>query len=156
MDIPSLDPAQWEEISFPDHPDIDTIWTIVLGQDQNVYLGLCLEGHGGGIAQAYQYDTQARAARHLADMEEVTGESVDNGHATQGKIHFSLCHASDGKLYGATHCTTPPMGESIWHPLSMWDDPDRSFLGAHIFRHDLHTGETVDFGVIARNEAYRT
>lgn len=152
MDIPNLDPAQWEEVTFPRHPDSDSLWTIVLGPDQNVYLGLCLEASGGGIAQFYQYDTRAREMRHLADMEQVTGQRADDGHAPQGKIHFSLCPARSGMVYGATHATTPPMGEKIWSVISMWDDPVRSFPGAHMFRHNLATGETVDFGIITPNE----
>ena len=123
-----------------------------MGHDGNPYIGLCLEGSGGGVAQAYMYDTKGRRLHHLADMGEATGEPADSGHATQGKIHFSLCHSRDGKLYGATHCTTPPIGHTIWSPLSMWGDPDMSFPGAHIFRHDVLTGETVDYGVITPND----
>ncbi|MBM3499150.1 MAG: hypothetical protein FJX74_10825 [Armatimonadetes bacterium] len=134
------------------HPEHDTIWSIALGHEGHVYLGLCLEGKGGGVAQLYRYDTAQRRLEPLADMGEVTGEPPDSGHATQGKIHFALCPARDGKLYGATHCTTPPLGQRVWSPLSMWGDPEMSFPGAHIFRHDTLTGETVDFGVITPNE----
>ncbi len=148
MDPKPLDPRAWQCVVFEDHPLHDTIWTITLGHDGHVYLGLCLEGKGGQVAQLYMYDTSARRLRHLADMGEVTGEPPDSGHATQGKIHFSLCHARDGKLYGATHCTTPPLGHRIWSPLSMWGDPTMSFPGGHIFRYDTHSGEIVDFGVI--------
>lgn len=147
-----LDPRHWEAVVFDQHPAHDTIWSLTLGHDGHVYVGLCLEGTGGGVAQVYQYDTRQRCLRHLADIGQVTGEPPDSGHATQGKIHFSLCHATDGKLYGATHCTTPPLGESLWSPLSMWDDPVRSFPGAHIFRYDTLTGEAVDFGVITPHD----
>jgi hypothetical protein len=152
MTLKPLSPRHWEAVEFTDHPKHDTIWTITKGHDGQVYVGLCLEGTGGGVAQVYTYDTAQRRLRHLADMGTVTGEPPDNGHATQGKIHFSLCHASDGKLYGATHCTTPPMGQSLWSPLSMWGDPDMSFPGGHIFRHDTLTGESVDYGVITPND----
>ncbi len=152
MAIPTLNPSEWECAVFTEHPTHDTIWTITCGHDDQVYIGLCLEGTGGGVAQVYQYDTRARRLRHLADMGAVTGEAPDCGHATQGKIHFSLCHAADGKLYGATHCTTPPAGHRIWSPLSMWDDPVHCFTGGHIFRYDTHTGEAVDFGVITPHD----
>ncbi|MEI6500712.1 MAG: hypothetical protein WCP21_06755 [Armatimonadota bacterium] len=152
MKIEPLNPRQWELVEFTDHPDHDTIWTITLGHDGQVYVGLCLEGKGGGVAQVYRYDTQARCLQHLADIGKVTGEPPDSGHATQGKIHFSLCHARDGKLYGATHCTTPPLGEPIWSPIAMWGDPDRSFPGGHLFRYDTLTGEAVDFGVITPHD----
>lgn len=152
MDVRPLCAKEWEVVPFSDHPAHDTIWTITLGHDGHVYIGLCLEGKGGGVAQMYVYDTVQRRLRHLADMGEVTGEPPDSGHATQGKIHFSLCHARDGKLYGATHCTTPPLGHTLWSPLSMWDDPVLSFPGAHLFRHDTLTGETVDYGILTPND----
>ena len=152
MALEPLDPRKWEAVQFPEHPHHDTIWSITLDHDGQVYLGLCLEGKGGGVAQVYSYDTKARQLRHLADMGEVTGEVADSGHATQGKIHFSLCHATDGKLYGATHCTTPPMGHRIWSSLTMWGDPAMSFPGGHIFRYDTRNGECVDFGAIFPND----
>jgi len=152
MPLKPLDPRKWEAVVFSEHPLHDTIWSITLGHDGHVYVGLCLEGRGGGVAQLYVYDTRERCLRHLADMGEVTGEPPDSGHATQGKIHFALCHARDGKLYGATHCTTPPLGHRIWSPLAMWGDPVTSFPGAHLFRYDTLTGEVVDFGVITPND----
>ncbi|MBU0714462.1 MAG: hypothetical protein KJ964_03770 [Verrucomicrobia bacterium] len=152
MVIPILNPRQWESVVFPEHPQHDTIWTITMGHDAQVYIGLCLEGRGGGVAQLYMYDTKARRLQHLADIGRVTGEPPDSGHATQGKIHFSLCHARDGKVYGATHCTTPPIGVPIWSPFTMWGDPVMSFPGAHIFRYDTKSREAVDFGVITPHE----
>jgi hypothetical protein len=152
MSLKPLSLRHWQAVPFSDHPNHDTIWTIHLGQDGQVYIGLCLEGKGGGVAQLYMYDIAARRLRHLADMGEVTGEPADSGHATQGKIHFSLCHARDGKLYGATHCTTPPIGHSIWSPLSMWGDPTMNFPGGHIFRYDTLSDEAVDYGVITPND----
>jgi len=152
MPLKPLSPRHWEVVVFEDHPLHDTIWTITLGTDGHVYIGLCLEGKGGQVAHLYRYHTGERRLQHLADMGEVTGEPADSGHATQGKIHFSLCQASDGQIYGATHCTTPPLGHTIWSPLSMWGDPEMSFPGGHIFRHDPATGETVDFGVITPHD----
>lgn len=152
MKLPTLRPAQWESVVFTEHPTHDTIWAITRGHDDQVYLGLCLEGKGGGVAQLYQYDTRERRLRHLADVGALTGEPPDSGHATQGKIHFSLCHARDGMLYGATHCTTPPAGHRVWSPLSMWDDPRHSFPGGHLFRYDTRTGEAVDFGVVTPHD----
>ncbi len=152
MSIEPVDPRQWQVLPFHEHPLHDTIWAITLGHDGQVYIGLCLEGRGGQVAQLYMYDTRQERLRWLADMGDVTGEPPDSGHATQGKIHFSLCHARDGSVYGATHCTTPPVGHRIWSPLSMWDDPVMSFPGAHIFRYDTHTAKTVDFGVITPND----
>jgi len=128
------------------------MWSMARGADGHVYLGLCLEGSGGGVAQLYRYNVTARKLEHLLDMGEVTGEPADNGHAAQGKIHFSLCPVSDGTIYGATHCTTPPKGHKYWNPYGMWDDPFHSFRGAHIFHYDPRTGKAVDFGIIYPNE----
>jgi hypothetical protein len=152
MTLPTLDAAEWESVVFTEHPRHDTIWAIIRGHDDQVYIGLCLEGTGGGVAQLYVYDTRGLRLRHLADLGKVTGEPPDSGHATQGKIHFALCHARDGKLYGATHCTTPPAGHRVWSPLSMWDDPRHCFPGGHIFRYDTLTGEALDFGVITPHD----
>ena len=152
MSIKPAAPGQWQVLPFDEHPLHDTIWAITMGHDGQVYIGLCLEGRGGQVAQLYVYETAQQRLRCLADMGRVTGEPPDSGHATQGKIHFSLCHARDGNLYGATHCTTPPIGHTVWSPLSMWGDPSMGFPGGHIFRHNTRTGEIVDFGVITPNE----
>ncbi len=148
----SVDQQKWEEIIFKDHPLHDRCWAISLGPGDNVYISVCLEGRGGGTAQLYSYNIKKRQLRHVLDMAEVTGEKADNGHASQGKIHFALCPASDGNLYGATHCTTPPMGDVFWSPYGMWDDPIKGYPGAHIFRHNTITGETLDFGILFPNE----
>ncbi|MFA5866240.1 MAG: hypothetical protein WC975_16330 [Phycisphaerae bacterium] len=151
--IPALNPEKWEQVIFTEHPQHDTMWTMIRGHDGHIYIGLCLESRGGGVAQLYKYDTKEHRLIALADMGEVTGELPDSGHATQGKIHFSLCHARNGnKIFGATHCTTPPMGHPIWSPFSMWGDPVMNFPGGHIFSHDIQSGITTDFGVIVPNE----
>jgi sugar lactone lactonase YvrE len=130
----------------------DSCWAIAVGSDDRVYIGACCEGTGGYTACLYRYDPRRRRVDALADMADVTGEPANTGKAPQGKIHFSLCPSPDGKLYGATHCTTPPVGERFWNPLAMWGDRQRGFPGAHLWVMDLKTERLTDFGVVMPNE----
>lgn len=152
MHYPPLSTKQWELVPFAKHPTHDSIWSMVRGADGHIYIGLCEEFTGGGVAQLYRYNVERRKLEHLADLARVCGEPADNGHAPQGKIHFSLCAASDGSIYGATHCTTPPMGHRVWNAYGTWGDPLLSFTGGHLFRFDPATGKTVDFGIIFPHE----
>ncbi len=152
MRYPPLNPKQWELVSFTKHPTHDSIWSMTRGADGHIYVGLCEEFTGGGVAQLYRYNVERHKLEHCADLSRVCGEPADSGHATQGKIHFALCAASDGTIYGATHCTTPPMHHRVWSAYGMWDDPLFCFPGGHIFRYDPATGRTTDFGVIFPHE----
>lgn len=143
---------EWEFAPFSGHPQHDTIWAMVCGTDGHIYVGLCCEYTGGGIAQLYRYNVKKRKLEHCADMGRVTGEPATNGHAAQGKIHFSLCPTSDGLLYGTTHATTPPLGDAVWCPYGMWDDPVKSYPGGHMFRYNPRTGEALDFGILYPHE----
>lgn len=152
MKFPPVNQKQWELVHFKKHSEHDSIWSMVRGVDGHIYIGLGQEFTGGGVAQLYQYNVTTRKLEHRADLADVTGEHAGNGHATQGKIHFSLCAASDGNIYGTTHCTTPPAGHLVWNSYGMWDDPLFNYPGGHIFRYDPKTGKTVDFGVVFPNE----
>lgn len=152
MKWPLVDQDKWEFVPFKDHPAHDSMWSMTRGADGNIYVGLCCEHTGGGIAQLYRYNVRKRRLEHCADMAEVTGEPAGNGHAAQGKIHFSLCPSSGGKIFGSTHCTTPPSGHRFWNAYGMWGDPALNYPGGHIFQYDPRTGITEDFGVIFPNE----
>ena len=152
MEIPLVDAKRWELVPFTDHPDHDSMWAMTRGADGHIYVGLCREHTGGGVAQLYRYNVKTRKLEHCADMATVTGEPGDGTHAPQGKIHFSLCPLADGRMIGATHCTTPPKGHKFWNPYGAWDDPVLNSPGGHLFRHDPRSGETVDFGIPFRNE----
>lgn len=147
-----MDKKHWEVVPFKDHPTHDSIWSLIRGADGHIYIGLCEEHTGGGVAQLYRYNVQLRRLEHLLDMAKVTGEPAKNGHATQGKIHFSLCAASDGSIYGATHASTPPLGHKCWNAYGAWHDPCVSFIGSHVFRYTPKTNAVIDFGVIFPNE----
>ena len=148
MQSAPVDQKKWELVPFSDHPQHDSMWAMVCGTDGHIYVGLCCEHTGGGIAQLYRYNVKKRKLEHCADMAQVTGEPAAGGHAAQGKIHFSLCPTSDGLLYGTTHATTPPLDDKVWSPYGTWGDPVKSYPGGHLFRYDPRTGETLDFGIL--------
>jgi len=143
-----MDPKKLDYFTFYEHPENDTSWALSMGIDKKVYIGLCMEFTSGGIAQLYNFDTEKEKLNHLADIAEITGDDPASGRATQGKIHFSLCPASDLKMYGSTHATTAPVGEPFWDPYSMLNDGYKYFEGAHLYYYDSKNYDVVDYGVI--------
>jgi len=138
--------------TFTEFPDHETIWAIAAGFDARIYVALCCETTGGGTVQLYTYDVEHRKMRHMLDVARALGEPPENGHAPHGKIHFSLCPSSDGFLYGATHCSTPPLGDRYWDAHTMLNDREKSFSGAHFFRYHPDRDEFEDFGVLFPGE----
>lgn len=136
-------------------PRHDTMWDMCLGPDDTLYIGACVEHTSGMSARLCSYHCATDKIEYLADIGEVTGEDPASGHATQGKIHFSLCFGSDGLLYGATHCTTAPAGDRIWPPFTMYADPVRDFPGSYLFAYDPKTRETRSLGILMRREGVR-
>jgi hypothetical protein len=141
--------------SFDALPRHDTLWDMCLTPDDTAYFGVCVEFTGGMSAWLCSYRRDTDRIEYLADMAEVTGEPNDSGHATQGKIHFSLCAAADGAVYGATHCTTAPQGETVWNPFTMYADPVRCYPGGHLFRYDPRARQTADLGILIPHEGVR-
>ena len=142
-------------ITFPELPVHDTMWSITTGKDGKIYMGLCGEMTGGLSVFLVSYDPVTEKREYLLEVAKELKEPPDNGRATHSKIHYSLVPSSDGKLYGATHCTGPPLNHSTWSPWNCWDDSERMFSGFHIFSYDLATGDFEDFGVQAPNEGSR-
>lgn len=136
-------------------PKHDTLWDLCMAPDDTLYIGACVEYTGGMSAVLCSYHRSKDRIEYLADMADVTGESPDSGHATQGKIHFSLCCGNEGLIYGATHCTTAPKGEKEWSAFIMYCDPVRNYPGAHLFVHDSKTLQTSDLGILIPNEGVR-
>ena len=136
-------------------PGHDTMWDMCMGPDDTLYIGACVEHTSGMSAWLCSYHHATDKIEYLADIGEVTGQDPASGHATQGKVHFSLCFGSDGLLYGATHCTTAPKGDRIWSPFTMYCDPVRDFPGAYLFVHDPKTRETRSLGIITPREGVR-
>ena len=137
---------------FTELPRSDTCWDLAAGYDGRLYVGACSEHTAGGIGELVQFDPATKSVRYLANMARVTGERVGDTHAPQGKIHFSLSPSRAGFVYGSTHCTTPPVMDTMWDPWAMHMDARRCFLGAHLYRYDPQADETLDFGVVAPYE----
>jgi streptogramin lyase len=112
-----------------------------------VHIAVCCETTGGGTVQLHAYDTSTGQMRHALDVAQALGEDPANGRPSHGKVHFALCPRSDGWVYAATHASTPPLGESIWHAKTMWNDAYRSFSGGHLFRYNPETSQCEDLGI---------
>jgi hypothetical protein len=130
----------------------DTCWDIAKGYDGTIYVGACSEHTAGGIGELVKFEPPTEALSYVANMAEVTGETVGDTHAPQGKIHLSLSPSREGFVYGSTHCTTPPAGDTMWDPWAMYMDARRCFLGAHLYRYDPNSDDVVDFGVVTPHE----
>ena len=141
-----------EAIPFADFPNHETIWAIAAGPGPLIQVAVCCEATGGGTVQLYSYDTRSRTMDLALDVARAIGEDPADGHASHGKVHFSLCPASDGWVYAATHCSTPPLGDDIWDGRKMWNHPRKSFSGGHLFRYRPDTGVCEDFGIPFPNQ----
>lgn len=130
----------------------DTCWDIAKGYDGTIYVGACSEHTAGGIGVLVRFDPPEERLAYVANMAEIAGERVGDTHAPQGKIHLSLSPSREGFVYGSTHCTTPPEGDTMWDPWAMYMDPRRCFLGAHVYRYDPKADDVVDFGVVTPYE----
>jgi hypothetical protein len=139
-------------VVFGEHPDHETIWAIAVDGRGTVHVAVCCENTGGGTVFLYAHDTTTGVTRCALDVARAIGEDPDDGHATHGKVHFALCPASDGWVYAATHCTTPPRGDRRWNARRMWGHPRKSFTGGHVFRYRADTGACQDFGIPFPNE----
>jgi len=138
--------------AFTEYPNHDTIWAIAAGSEGLIHIAVCCESIGGGVVQLCSYDVDRRKARHELDVAQFLGEPPDNGHASHGKIHFSLCPSKDGFLYAATHCSTPPLGDRSWDAHVMYNDGQRSFAGGHFFRFHPLTQQGDDFRILFPHE----
>ena len=145
-----------KSIVFKELPVHDTMWSITTGRDGNIYAGICGELTGGLSAFIARYCPDKERIDYLLEVSPALGEPTDNGRPPHSKLHEGgLLPASDGKLYGVTHCSGPPVGECIWRPWHTWDDLDKMFPGFHIFSYDPKTEEVVDFGAMSPNEGSR-
>jgi len=140
---------------FSELPIHDTCWSITTGRDGKIYVAVCGEMTGGLGVFLVSVNTETDRIEYLVDVAEALNEPPDNGHATHSKIHYCLLPADDGTLYGATHCTGPPLGHRIWRPWNCWDDSIHMFTGFHIFHYDPKSGKFEDFGIQTPNEGSR-
>jgi hypothetical protein len=142
-------------IIFDELPMQDTCWSMTTGKDGRIYFAACGEHTGGLSVWLIRYDPDTDTRKVMREIAVALGEPPDNGHATHSKIHYCLIPASDGSLYGATHCTGAPINEPIWRPWNSWDDPVRMFSGFHLFRYDPATDTLDDYGIGFPNEGSR-
>lgn len=138
-----------------DLPLSDSCWSLTSGADGKIYFAACTEHTGGVGAFICRYDPDAERLDVMRDIAADLNEPPDSGRATQCKIHYCLVPARDGKLWGATHASGPPMGDIVWRPWQTWDDHRRMFSGFHIFCWDPATDEFRDYGAYQPNEGCR-
>lgn len=148
----TADSPSVRRVVFSDHPDHETIWSIAADPTGVVHVAVCCESTGGGTVFLYAHDTRTGVTRKVVDVARAIGEDPADGHATHGKVHFALCPASDGWVYAATHCTTPPRGDRSWNARRMWGHAQKSFTGGHVFRYRADGSAFQDFGIFFPNE----
>ena len=149
-----LDPRIVRAVYFDKYPNHDTIWAMCRGADGRIYIGLCSEGLGG-VAQLCAYDPRKDKMSYIADMGEVTGDKLADGKLPQCKIHFSLCPAADGMIYGATHMTAPAPDESVADLYGLIGNMKHGYSGGFIFAYDPAAGKTECLGLGAPFEGIR-
>lgn len=114
----------------------DTIWSMIAGADNNIYIAACCEYIGGMGGYLVRYNTKKDSIEYMLDIAAAVGEPPETGRASQCKIHYSLISDDDGILYGVTHLSAPPKGESFYSPWHTWNDEKRRFRGAMLFVYD--------------------
>lgn len=144
-----IDSKKIDYFTIYDNPEYDACWGIAKAKDNKIYIPICKEFVPGAVGQLYSFDIDKEIFEHVLDLSIVTGDDPKHGRAPQGKVHFSLCPASDLKIYAATHMTPPPIGVPFQNdPYGTMNDGYRYFEGSHLFYYDSVSGEIVDFGVI--------
>jgi len=146
---------RFRQLIFDELPLQDTTWSITTGRDGKIYVALCCEHTGGQSVHLARYDPASDRKDYLVDVARAVGEPPDNGRATQSKIHYCLIPDDEGVLWGATHCTGPPLGDTIWRPWNCWMHPRKSFAGFPIFTYDPATDEFRSFGIKGVGEGSR-
>lgn len=136
----------------------DVIYSAATGLDGTIYLGVSSEGHyegRGQFARLYAYDPGKDEFRMIYDLKKVLPEGGDELRHPHSKIHTAIQVARNGKVYAATHVTSPPAHEDYYHYWHVYDDPARCFLGTHVIEHDPATGTTRDLGRVAEKAGCR-
>jgi hypothetical protein len=126
-------------IPFQKLPYTDSCWSLIEGPDEKVYAAACCEHSSGGTAFIVRYDPRTEELEYLLDVAEAVGEPLDNGRATQCKIHYSMILDDDGVLYAATHLSGAAIEEVAYSTWGTFNDPLRSFVGARLLAFDTRT-----------------
>jgi hypothetical protein len=152
-----INPKNLDYFTIYDSPEYDACWGMVKGKDNKIYIPICQEYVPGSAGQIYRFGIDREEFEHIVDLSKVTGDDPKSGRAPQGKAHFSLCPASDLKIYGATHATPPPARVPFqYDPYGLMNDGYRYFAGSHLFYYDSVSRDVVDFGVILPHQGCGT
>ena len=152
-----IDSKKIDYFTIYDNPEYDACWGIAKAKDNKIYISICMEFVPGAVGQLYSFDIDKEILERVVDLSIVTGDDPKHGRAPQGKVHFSLCPASDLKIYAATHVTPPPIGLPFqYDAYGTMNDGYRYFEGSHLFYYDSVSGEIIDFGVIIPRQGVGT
>ncbi|MGQ9554732.1 MAG: hypothetical protein ACUVWR_11525 [Anaerolineae bacterium] len=134
--------------------DHDSTWAIHWGSDGRIYVSLCSEGHAT-TAHLVRYDPKTDEVKDLFDVGTLANDPLTPGRVPQSKIHTCLRETSDGKLYGVTHCTAPPPGESLFEVVGTYGDPEFGYRGSYMFCYDLASEDVELVGLAIPYEGCR-
>lgn len=142
---------------FRERPLSDSCWSVQTGPDGRVYSASCTEHTGGETVTMVRHPLAPDGQLdYLCDLDRVTGDRRDSGRATQCKIHYSLVpDLARGWLWGATHLSGPPKGETSYNPWTGWHDPQRSFRGSYLVALAVASGEVVRAELMIPKEGCR-
>jgi outer membrane protein assembly factor BamB len=136
-------------------PFHDVIYSIAMGKDGKIYMGVSSEFGPGTYAHIFSYDPQTDQLEDLVDLRELLPEGKDVFRPPHSKIHTSMCVGPDGKIYAASHLTGPPHGEKFLRMWEILDDPRRCFTGSHVIVYDPQTRQVQDLGIVIPREGTR-
>ena len=111
-------------------------WAKITRSDDNRFF-LSASDHLGRGAQVnlYEYRPDEGVVERVLDVSEALGWHKDM--YTDGKLHGKAGIMSDGTMWAATH-RGPAVTQAWW---------DGGYRGSWLFSYNIHTGETVNYGV---------
>jgi hypothetical protein len=142
--------AQAYESGFADAHD--SYNGIGVASDGRVYYVLSSERHDVA-AQMFVLDPASGRPRHLADLDEATGQKGRRAIA-QGKSHVNFVEAG-GRLYFATHVGFYSIVDGM-ETMGIPPEGYSRYPGGHLLAYDLATGRTSDLAVAPEQEGVLT
>ena len=130
----------------------DTYNGMGTASDGRIFYVLSSEKHDVA-AQMYVLDPAVGRPRHVADLDEATGQKGSRAIA-QGKSHVTFVEVS-GKLYFATHLgfySIVDGRETVGIPPAGYS----RYPGGHLLTYDLATGRTLNLGAAPEQEGVIT
>jgi len=136
-------------------PTPDSCWSLSTGPDGRIYAASCCEGVGGGGVYILRYNDETDSLDEIVDVAESTGHPLDDGRATQCKIHYSFAPSPDGMLYAATHLSAPGKGRQFYSPWADWKDERTAFPCSTLLAYDTNRDEVAWGGDFIPREGCR-